>query len=99
MRAEIMRKDSTSHEYHKRWADRPVERTMPLPPAGERGGLPAQLWRAAEGRFGCSVALAASVWLGRALWASASPLRSRIVFNDFGGLSRRERCLDKPQNR
>jgi hypothetical protein len=41
-------------------------------------------------------ALPASGWLGRTLWASASP-RSRIVFNDFWGLSRRERCLDKPQ--
>src|SRR5882757_6331754 len=30
------------------------------------------------------------------LWASASP-RSRIVFNDFWVLSRRERCLDNTQ--
>jgi hypothetical protein len=56
--------------------------------------------------FGLCACLGFAVWLGCALWlcclagvrafcASASP-RSLIFCNGFGGLSRRERCLDKP---
>jgi hypothetical protein len=43
-----------------------------------------------------SAALWLAVWPVSTLCASASP-RSRIVFNNFWGLSRRERCLDNPQ--